>query len=620
MPATVRHWFVLQLERIGKGESVPALAELLTDEDEHMRDYARRALEKNPDASATAALLKALGGEGDSPWKIGLINSLGQRQAEAAVGPIAQALGSSDPRVAMAAASALGNIGGSGSEWALMDLFDTDASAVVLMRAAESLVDIAGAAAKQKDYDHAAELYGLLYEGATERAREAHEINPFNIRAAALNGLAVTAPGKLAEMIVDVIRDDDPKVRAVAVQAARLAPTKAPMKALCEALSEFDPANQVQVLGLIADRGDLSSVKYAKAALGSDDESVRVAAVEALTAIGTDAGAEALMPIAIDGQGAMRDAAGRGLALMAGPRVEEIIAAQAASGDGKGRALAIELLGQRRVPGATETLLGYAAEGNEDVRAAAFRALVAVADLVDIETLAGLVIKTRDRSIRRSGVTALKAALAKSGDKDAATKVIVDMMKTSDADAKVTLLTCLDAVGGAAAVGTVVAAAGSSDEAMKDAAIRTLAGWPGYEAAEALLRIATKSDTSLTHYVLAMRGALRLIGTSGSVPLDDRVTLCFRAFDVARRDDEKRLAVSTLGMLPSPAAAERLLELGKDETFKVEAGLAAVGLAGRAMRFNREAAREYAGKVRALDISDEVNRRADAIIRGRRRR
>jgi hypothetical protein len=38
------------------------------------------------------------------------------------------------------------------------------------------------------------------------------------------------------------------------------------------------------------------------------------------------------------------------------------------------------------------------------------------------------------------------------------------------------------------------------------------------------------------------------------------------------------------------------------------------------MRFNREAAREYAGKVRALDISDEVNRRADAIIRGRRRR
>jgi HEAT repeat protein len=585
-----------------------------------MRDYARRALEKNPDASATTALLEALGGAGDSAGKIGLINSLGLRRAEAAVGPIAEALRSSDPRVAMAAASALGNIGGPGSEWALMGLFDTDASAVVLMRAAQSLVDIAEESARQRDYDHAAELYGLLYEGATERAREAHEINPFNIRAAALNGLAVTAPGELAEMIVEVIRDDDPKVRAVAVQAARLAPTKAPMEALCEVLGDLDPSNQVQVLGLISARGDLSSVKYAKAALDSDDESVRVAAVEALTAIGTDAGAEALMPVAIDGQGATRDAARRGLALMAGPRVEEIIAAQAASSDGKGRALAIELLGQRRVPGATETLLGYAAEGDEDVRAAAFRALVAVADQVDVETLAALVIKTRDQSIRRTGVTALKAALGKSSDKDATTKVIVDMMKTSDADAKVTLLTCLDAVGGAAAVATVVEAAESSNEAMKDAAIRTLAGWPNYEAAESLLRIATESETSLTHYVLAMRGALRLIGTSESAPLDERVALCFRAFDVARRDDEKRLAVSTMGTLPSPEAAERLLELGKDETFKVEAGLAAVGLAGRALRFNREAAREYAEKIRALDISEEVNRRADAIIRGRRSR
>jgi hypothetical protein len=154
---------------------------------------------------------------------------------------------------------------------------------------------------------------------------------------------------------------------------------------------------------------------------------------------------------------------------------------------------------------------------------------------------------------------------------------------------------------------------------MRDAAVRTLSNWRDYEAAEPLLKIATKSETSLTHYVLATRGALRLIGTSESAPLEDRVTLCFYAFENARRDIEKKLAVATMGSVPSPKVAGRLLELAKDETVKIEAGMAAVELAGRALRSDRQAARELAQKVRALNISNEVNRRADAIIRGRRR-
>jgi hypothetical protein len=56
MENTVRNWFVLQLERIGKAESVPLLTKLMSDEDKNTRDYARRALEKNPDAGATNAL------------------------------------------------------------------------------------------------------------------------------------------------------------------------------------------------------------------------------------------------------------------------------------------------------------------------------------------------------------------------------------------------------------------------------------------------------------------------------------------------------------------------------------------------------------------------------------
>lgn len=112
MPKEVRYWFVLQLERMGRGESVPCLAKLMQAEDPILRDYGRRALEKNPDASATEALLKALSNAKEQTWRIGLVNSLGVRRAESAMGPVSQALADPDAKVAAASAVTLGQIGG----------------------------------------------------------------------------------------------------------------------------------------------------------------------------------------------------------------------------------------------------------------------------------------------------------------------------------------------------------------------------------------------------------------------------------------------------------------------------------------------------------------------------
>ena len=169
------------------------------------------------------------------------------------------------------------------------------------------------------------------------------------------------------------------------------------------------------------------------------------------------------------------------------------------------------------------------------------------------------------------------------------------------------------------ALAAVCEAAQSPDEALCDAGIRTLGNWPDFEAAETLVAIASKPETSLTHYVLAVRGALRLIGAGESAPMDERVTLCLATLDHARRDDEKRQAVATLGALPCQKAIDRLLELIKNEALKTEAALATVDLAGRMAATDRQAARTLAQKIRDMNISDEVNRRADGVLSGRGR-
>jgi hypothetical protein len=181
------------------------------------------------------------------------------------------------------------------------------------------------------------------------------------------------------------------------------------------------------------------------------------------------------------------------------------------------------------------------------------------------------------------------------------------------------MLATLNAVGGSTALEAVVNAAKASDETLREIGIRTLSEWPGFEAAEILLGIASNPETELKNHVLAIRGAIRLIKSSDSAPLDDRVTLCFYAFDQARRDQEKKQVISAMGSLPSEKVAGRLLNLAEDDNLKTEAGLAGIELASNMFRADRQAARKLARKIRDLNISDEVNRRADRIISGRRR-
>jgi HEAT repeat protein len=616
MENTVRNWFILQLQRIGKAESVPLLTKLMSDPDKHTRDYARRALEKNPDAGATEALLKELAGAKEARWRIGLINALGDRRAQTAVKPLTQALGDSDPSVAKAAAGALSRIGGPESAEALFAVLAKPAGPVST-KAAQGLIDMAEEMAAAQDMAGAAKMYGSVYEWASKATAAPGSMVPISIRVAASVGLIVTDPDRGTKEIVTLIQDDNPKMRGAAVQAARQSTSEAPARALTKLLPTLKSDSRVQVLGLIGDRKDASSENAVIQALADKDEAVSLAAAEALSRLGTEGSAKALFESAVNGRGNVKKASQDGLASMAGPQADALVKARAASGDPKARAVAINLLGQRRSEGATKLLAAYASDAEESVSAAAFQAMVNVADAVDPAALADLVAQTRSSGPRAAGVTALKAVLAKAPDREAAAQIVIARMNKAEGQTKLALLTSLSSAGGAAALKAVTEAARASDEALRDAGIRTLSEWPDYEATPILVDIASNGQTDLTHCVLATRGALRLIAANWTAPLDSRVTLCLKLLDVARRDDEKRLAIAALGTIPSARAANRLLQLAKDQNFKAEAGLAAVTLAGTVLMIDPQAAQDLAQKVLDLNISPDINERANAVIGGR---
>ncbi|MCX8038214.1 MAG: HEAT repeat domain-containing protein [Candidatus Sumerlaeia bacterium] len=180
VPQPARVWIVRQLEYMGGDEAVPALAKLLGDKDAELAECARRALEKNPASSATAALRKALGKATDPVMKIGLINSLGERGDTKSVALFAKELGS--PKTGPTAALALGKVANSAAVEALWPVLNK------FPEAGEALINAAAALKAKGNAEAARAIYERLAKEAKSPA----------VRGAAETGLGKVPAGKPA--------------------------------------------------------------------------------------------------------------------------------------------------------------------------------------------------------------------------------------------------------------------------------------------------------------------------------------------------------------------------------------------------------------------------------------
>ncbi|MBN2588263.1 MAG: HEAT repeat domain-containing protein [Sedimentisphaerales bacterium] len=616
MPITLKNWFVLQLERIGKAESVPALTKLLANEDKNLRDYARRALEKNPDASATAPLLKELNSTTDSFWKIGLLNSLGQRKAESAVPSIVKALSDSDATIAYAAVTALSEIGNQASVQALTEILSKPSNPIYI-KAGQGLIDIAQTKTLNKQTADAGKIFDTIYETTSKNVSGGPDTT--SIRIAAINGVINCNPDKGATLITKFINDENPKIRTAAVSGARLSPSDEPVKALIKILDQLKPDTQIQVLGLIGDRKYLSAASTVKETLSSSDGMVRLASINTMSKLGDTSSAETLFNIAVNGAGSEKVAAHNGLVQMAGTNVEILLNDRSLSGEVTSRVEAMSLIGEKRMIDSSKNLLKIASEDNAQISTAALEALAEVANETSIPALIDLISKTKDEDIQKSGVKTLKSALSNAKDKDTAAQFVLDKMDQSNEQIKLSLLTSLNAAGGSKALAAVTEATKSSDQTTKDQAIRTLCEWPDYEAKKELLNIASKPETSLAHNVLSIRAILQLIQNNAAVSLEDRADLCISTYDSAQRNDEKIQIISTMSTLPATAITEKLLEIAKGEELKNEAAQALLTIASSMARSNGQASQALAQEVLDLNISEDINANAQNVISGRGR-
>src|SRR5262249_33869257 len=153
---------------------------------------------------------------------------------------------------------------------------------------------------------------------------------------------------------------------------------------------------------------------------------------------------------------------------------------------------------------------------------------------------------------------ALHAVANRSADKSAATRKLVAETKMAEPQQLPQLFDVLAMLGGNEALTAVSSYTSSSNEAVKDAAIRALANWPDFAATQPLLAIAADPNASRVHSVLAIQGVVRLVKGSEREPSAARVDAAQAALKACMRDQDKKLVVSAFAAVPSAKAADAI--------------------------------------------------------------
>jgi HEAT repeat protein len=392
-----------------------------------------------------------LGQDAQATWKIGLIRSLAEKRDADSVALIAPLL--TDEKLGRAAAKALGKIASPAAVEALWGVFATQPYA------SESLVCAA---------NHNPALTTAIAQKLYTQSKDS------GTRTAAITLLAPSVPS-------DAFSSADLRIQKAAIDAA-------PVATVTEMLPKLSPAGKVFALRRI------DSEKAALECAADKDETVRVAALEAFARIGTAYSVPVLLKAAATGTDAEKSAAAASLARVNGTGAGEAIERQAGQGDSATRVLAINAMTARAAKSSLPVLLQYCADPDANVSRAALQAVSKLGGDESLDNLVKFVL-----SGKPGAKEALQTVANRSTNKTGVGQKLAAQAANATGPQLTAILDVMSLVGGESALQEVVKFTGSTNEEIKDGAIRALCQWRDWPAVKPLLTVIAAPGVKQVH-------------------------------------------------------------------------------------------------------------------------
>ena len=586
-----------ELRIVGTAKAVPALAGCLNKE--RIAHAARYALEGMPFPEATKALRDALSNTSGTN-KAGIIDSLGWKRDTASIAALASLLTDGDPAIASAAASSLGRIGGNQAVEALTSARSRVAPAVsptllaALLRCGDGL--LAGG-----DSQAASKLFSSLAQPGV----------PQPIRQAAWRGVVLSDSSGGGAQIFSALAGTDAPLRVTALKVLR----EAKSNVVAEGLNRWATLDGEAQLALLDASGRFPDLRARALVLAMEAAAfpVRQTAWMALSELPslTPAQIKVLVKAAAEGQSPDREAGHEALLVLHGDAVVQNLK-QLCENEPSLRPELLRLFGQRANPGAEELLLKYAAQQGA-TRDAALTGLRNLASMQTIKPLLALAASSSTEADAQPVLEAINGAYQRNKDNNQAASTVMAATKDFNEVQRGRVLPLLAEVGTPEALELVMSSTRGADPGLRNSALRTLADWPTAAPGPALVALAKSSQDPLTR-TLALRGAIKV--ASHENDLSKKLAL-FKEMMPVSRIEEKRLALSEMGQIPTAEALAAVLEQMKNPELLEESALAAVSVAETLAASDPAKAAETAKAVQAVSKAPETLTRARELVAGK---
>jgi HEAT repeat protein len=534
-PNTARLWLLKQLQQIGRGECVDAVAAVLEDKDAEVHDAAVRCLAVNPAPEATAKLVAKLPTT-TGKFRVGLVNALGYRADKTAVDALAKELTGADNATGLAAARALGKIA-TPEAGAVLDAARAKTKGQLHQEIADAWLRCADRWMSDGKTEAAAAVYKAL--NTKEESRP--------VRLAALEGTLKSAGDKAGDLVLQMMNGDDADARDIATGIIEdLSPNA--LKTVAQGLAKLPAGSQVAVLGALASRGDKSQASVALAAAKSDNESIKRAGLLALGKLG-DATVVPFLLESLKAKANLASAAKQSLTQIPGLPVDElIVTAMAKEKTADLHIQLIDVLETRRAAAAVTALLNDAQGEDAAVRKRAMRALQQLAEPDRIPLMVKGVLKAAKGTERDDAERAVVEVCNKILDAEKRPDAVLVVYQDAGQADRPALLPLLGRVGGAKALVLVRSALAGSDAAMAEGAVYALCNWPDRTVTDDLMKLVQEAKDAnrkqMTFRALVRVNSLPTDGDNGS-----RLATLKKAMDLAYDNNDRKAVLQGLAFV-----------------------------------------------------------------------
>ncbi|MBN1392266.1 MAG: HEAT repeat domain-containing protein [Sedimentisphaerales bacterium] len=594
-----------QLAVIGSEDSVPPLAAMLTAPE--TADIALYALEQIPGAAVDKVMIKALD-KTSGKTKVGIVNTLGKRGNKASVMPLAKLLGDKDKEVAQAAIAALGKIADPlAAEVLSKALKKAHPGGSWHNKVADAYLNCAHNLAAVGNKKAAADIYTQLFTPAES----------VMTRTAALTGLVDIEPDDALKLVIDAINNSKDRMSQVmAISLSAKIPGTEATKVITAQFPNLLPPSQAQLLYVLADRKDPAALPVVVTAVKSENQLVRVVALEALASLGDSSTVPLLAQSATQTTGEEQANARYSLYNLSSPGVDEaIIELIQTTADPNVKVELVRSVGERNIKAALQALLKTANDPDAKVRLESVKVLKNIADASTLPALVDILVNAKnDAEMKEAGKTFASVARKYSAEKDAAGALLNALSSAKNVNLRCALLESLGIIGDPGSLDLLRMALKDDNTEVQTSAVRALSEWSTDAPAADLLEVA-KSSTDQIRRTLALRGYIRLTWLNTDRPSADTLKMLTDAAQLAERADEKNLILSVLSNVKDPQALNMAVPYLNEKATRREAAVAIVKIAEFTINDNPDETAEALKKVLDFVKAGPVRGRARELLK-----